>query len=213
MVVLGFQLPSPTLFGLTTYIVCGSLRGKNFIIANLVLFLHSGHSSTVPAQQQQKKQQETVKNSHKTPSHNNPIKQKSKSRSSSREPSSSRSKSSLRKRVSFDDTPVEISRETSLSKISSNHSNNELVPNGIHLNHHHHQVLAKLHRNSRNFFLSFCFRDLYKIVSNCCNVAYFEKKKIGRVDNDLYYLCLCKMYSKVDYVFYIIKCWTHILFL
>ena len=149
-------IPSPTLFGLTTYI-CGSLRGKNFIIANLVLFLHSGHSSTVPAQQQQKKQQETVKNSHKTPSHNNPIKQKSKSRSSSREPSSSRSKSSLRKRVSFDDTPVEISRETSLSKISSNHSNNELVPNGIHLNHHHHQVLAKLHRNSRNFFFVILF--------------------------------------------------------
>ena len=154
-----------------------------------------------------------MKNSHKTPSHNNPIKQKSKSRSSSREPSSSRSKSSLRKRVSFDDTPVEISRETSLSKISSNHSNNELVPNGIHLNHHHHQVLAKLHRNSRNFFLSFCFRDLYKIVSNCCNVAYFQKKNIRRVDKDLYYVyvkCIAKltMYfisSNVGAIFFFLK--------
>ena len=55
------------------------------------------------------------------------IKQKSKSRSSSRSKSSS-----MRKRVSFDETPVEISREPSGSKLNQN----GLVPNGIHLNHH-----------------------------------------------------------------------------
>ena len=154
-----------------------------------------------------------MKNSHKTPSHNNPIKQKSKSRSSSREPSSSRSKSSLRKRVSFDDTPVEISRETSLSKISSNHSNNELVPNGIHLNHHHHQVLAKLHRNSRNFFchsVSVTSIKLYPIVAM---LHIFRKKNIRRVDKDLYYVyvkCIAKltMYfisSNVGAIFFFLK--------
>ena len=58
---------------------------------------------------------------------------KSKSRSSSR------SKSALRKRVSFDETPVEISREPSVvpngKLVDLDEPITNVVPNGIHLNH------------------------------------------------------------------------------
>ena len=78
-----------------------------------------------------------------------PLKQKSKSRSSSRSKSSS-----MRKRVSFDETPVEISREPSGSKLNQN----GLVPNGIHLNHH---TMGQKYKN----VFSTILKIWYKIIT------------------------------------------------
>ena len=79
----------------------------------------------------------------------------------------------MRKRVSFDETPVEISREPSGSKLNQN----GLVPNGIHLNHH---TMGQKYKNVFSTILKIWYVYIKK---NCFKSFKFEFISISKIES------------------------------